>query len=92
MSTALNHPPAFVSRKTLAAELDIAESTVDDFVKRGILPAPITLSKGCVRWSWGEVETAVLSRRPDPLQAANDPFMAGAASVTDIKERRREAA
>jgi predicted DNA-binding transcriptional regulator AlpA len=81
MSTALNHPPAFVSRKTLAAELDIAESTVDDFVKRGILPPPIKLSTGCVRWSWDEVKTAIDAKRVDPLQADNDPFMAGIANV-----------
>ena len=33
-------PPAYLSRSTLAAELDCAESTVDEMAKRGVLPLP----------------------------------------------------
>lgn len=36
------HPPrpSFMSLKTLAHELDVSERTVQDMVKRGILPSP----------------------------------------------------
>ena len=53
-------PAPYLSRASLAEALDMAESTVDEMVKRGILPAPIKLSTGCVRYCWAEVETAGL--------------------------------
>lgn len=84
------HPPAYVSRATLAEQLDMAESTVDDFVRRGILPKPIRLSTGCVRWSWIEVEAAVGSLKVEgPQEQPADPYLAGARNVTKITERRR---
>jgi predicted DNA-binding transcriptional regulator AlpA len=54
-----NRPPSYLDKQTLAWELCIAESTVDDFVRRGILPKPMKLSAGCVRWSWGAVVAAL---------------------------------
>lgn len=48
--------PAYLSRTSLAAALDIAESTVDDFVRRGILPAPIDGYAKNPVWSWAAVE------------------------------------
>ena len=36
-----DRPPSFVSKATLAAELDMSESTVDSYVQRGLLPRPI---------------------------------------------------
>lgn len=51
-------PPSYVSKTTLAAELDISESTVESYVSRGILPKPIRLG-GSVRWCWAEVEAAM---------------------------------
>ena len=35
-----DRPPSFVSKATLAAELDMSESTVDSYVQRGLLPKP----------------------------------------------------
>jgi predicted DNA-binding transcriptional regulator AlpA len=73
----VTHPPAYLSRATLAQELDMAESTVDEMVRRGVLPKPVKLSSGCVRWSWTAVECALTS-----LAGTNDdggdPFMTGA--------------
>ncbi|EDM71456.1 hypothetical protein RAZWK3B_14584 [Roseobacter sp. AzwK-3b] len=48
-------PPSFVSKATLAAELDVSEATVDSYVQRGLLRKPIRLG-GSVRWCWAEVE------------------------------------
>lgn len=55
----LLRPPSFLSRASLARELDISESTVDEMVRRGVLPKPVRLSTGCVRWSWQSVSSAL---------------------------------
>lgn len=77
----MSRPPAYLSKATLAHELDIVESTVDEMVRRGVLPKPIRLSSGCVRWSWTAVECALAS-----LSGTNDdggdPFMTGAKNAT----------
>ena len=45
--------------------MDCAESTVDEMVKRGVLPKPLRLSSGCVRWCWNDVVIALKSSRPE---------------------------
>jgi predicted DNA-binding transcriptional regulator AlpA len=83
-------PPAFLSKATLAHELDMAESTVDEMVRRGVLPKPVRLSTGCVRWSWAAVEHALASLAGS-ADDCTDPFMAGAQNATKAKtESRRE--
>lgn len=84
-----DRPASYLSRSALAAELDIAESTVDAMVQRGVLPRPVRLSAGCVRWCWKDVETALASLKEGADHAAADPFLAGAANVTKIAEKRR---
>ena len=66
-------PPSYVSKATLAAELDMSESTVGSYVQRGLLPKPIRRG-GSVRWCWAEVE-AYLRGTSDG--DGDDPFMAG---------------
>lgn len=89
----MNHqpPPAYLSRASLAAQLDMSESTVDEMVRRGVLPRPLRLSNGCVRWSWVSVETALASLAPTgEHKAPEDPFIAGARRAAQIaKEGRR---
>jgi predicted DNA-binding transcriptional regulator AlpA len=93
-----NRPPAYLSRSQLAFELDMAESTVDDMVKRGVLPSPIKLSTGCVRWCWADVVTAlsslkdgaILSKSGTPV-ASSDPYILGARNVHQLPERNRDA-
>lgn len=53
--------PHYMSRSTLADALEISESTVDEMVKRGVLPKPVKLSAGCVRWRWETVDQALAS-------------------------------
>lgn len=67
-----HRPPSFVSKATLAAELDIGESTVDDLVKRGMLPRPIKIG-GSVRWCWATVQQSLISMSPG--NEASDPFL-----------------
>ncbi|OWJ72510.1 transcriptional regulator [Haematobacter massiliensis] len=72
-----NRPPSYVSKATLAAELDLSESTIDSLVDRGILPKPIRLG-GSVRWCWAQVD-ASLSPLSGPMM---DEFMSGIGNVT----------
>ena len=82
-------PPAYLGKATLAAELDIAESTVDEMVRRGVLPKPLRLSSGCVRWCWRDVENALASLKEGGNTLPTDPYAMGAANVTKIPEGRR---
>src|SRR5262245_24980697 len=52
---------AYLSRASLAAALDTSVSTVDELVRRGILPRPIKLSDRCVRFRWETVDQALVS-------------------------------
>jgi predicted DNA-binding transcriptional regulator AlpA len=74
-------PPAYLSRSTLARQLDCAESTVDELVKRGTLPKPFRLSGGCVRWRWADVEVAIGSLNGTDAAPGGDPYMAGISNV-----------
>jgi predicted DNA-binding transcriptional regulator AlpA len=82
-------PASYLSRSALAAELDICETTVDEMVRRGVLPKPVKLSAGCVRWCWKDVDAALASLKDGTDNALADPFMAGATNVTKITEKRR---
>jgi predicted DNA-binding transcriptional regulator AlpA len=70
-------PPSYMSRKELAWELSCSESTVDELVRRGRIPAPIKLTPGCVRWLWPAVEAALASVG----EPADDPYMTGAVNA-----------
>ena len=68
-----DRPPAYPSKSSLARELDCAESTIDELVRRGVLPPPLRLSGGCVRWCWQEVTTALASLKG--TATASDPYL-----------------
>jgi predicted DNA-binding transcriptional regulator AlpA len=79
-----HRPPSYLSKDTLARELDCAESTVDELVKRGVLPKPFRLSNGCVRWRWADVENAIASLKDSAAGGEPDPFLAGVRNVTKV--------
>ena len=63
---------SYLTKAALAAELMISESTVDDFVRRGLLPPPLRISSGCVRWRWETVDEVLKAcqgqlRAPDEV-------------------------
>jgi predicted DNA-binding transcriptional regulator AlpA len=74
-----SRPPSYMSRRELAWELSVSESTIDDFVRRGVIPAPIRLTDGCVRWWWSAVESALAS--VGETGNIGDPYMLGAANA-----------
>jgi len=70
-----HRPPAYPSKSSLARELDCAESTIDELVRKGILPKPLRLTGGCVRWCWQEV-TIALSSLKGTAEETSDPYLA----------------
>lgn len=86
-------PPAYVNIKTLAAELEISESQVYSLVNAGVLPKPIRLTSGCVRWSWDAVRVALDSMASGNTAADDaDPFMRGIENAAKTQKDRRTAA
>lgn len=76
-------PSSYLSCASLARELEVSETTVYEMVRRGVLPQPIKLSPGCVRWCWVDVQRALGSLTDAGAQGtANDPFLKGVRDVT----------
>ena len=71
-----DRPPSYVSRATLAAELDMSESTVDSYVQRGLLPKPFKWG-GSVRWCWADVAECLNAQ----IGGGDDKFMTGLDNV-----------
>jgi hypothetical protein len=69
-------PPSYMSRKELAWELSVCETTVDVLVRSKVIPPPVKLTPGCVRWWWPAVESAIANS----VETVDDgdPYMAGA--------------
>jgi predicted DNA-binding transcriptional regulator AlpA len=86
-SHATNRPPSFMSRKELAWELSVSESTVGELVRRGVIPPAMKLTPGCVRWSWTAVESALASLTGTTDDG--DPFLAGARNATKAASEGR---
>jgi predicted DNA-binding transcriptional regulator AlpA len=86
-----DRPPAYPSKSRLAHELDCAESTIDELVRKGILPKPIRLTSGCVRWDWNDVNIALASLKT--AAASGDPYLDAVAQQGDeqqtTKKKRR---
>lgn len=71
-----DRPPSFMSKASLAAELDISESTVDAYVKRDLLPQPVRFG-GSVRWCWADVAAKLAMQ----ARGDDDPYMKGLGNV-----------
>jgi hypothetical protein len=52
-------PPTYLSRASLARELDYFESTVDEMVRRGVIPPAMKFLSACVRRRWPGVDMAL---------------------------------
>lgn len=89
MAPQITRTPSYLSRATLAHELDVSESTITEMVRRGVLPKPLQLSGGCVRWCWQDVQAALVSLNGGAETSVSDPFLAGAIHVTKASEEGR---
>ena len=86
----MNDRPAYLSRTSLAATLEMSESTVDEMVRRGVLPRPVKLSSGCVRWRWESVDRALASMEHGGEDAPSDEDARGIErAIQAAKERGR---
>lgn len=86
-------PGSYLSKPSLATELDVAESTVDEMVRRGVLPRPVRLSAGCVRWRWADVDMALASLGDARNDPPTDESSVGVRLVLEAaKKHRRRAA
>ena len=63
--------PVLMSRKTLAYTLDVSETTIDDWVARGIIP-PGKKIQGNLRWRWSDVEAALSTRFDGDVAGPNN--------------------
>jgi predicted DNA-binding transcriptional regulator AlpA len=88
LMSALAHIP-YPSRASMARLLDCAESTIDELVKRGVLPPPIKFSAGMVRWDWAEVQVSINDRKAGTSTVVADPFVLGLQNVTTVKTGTR---
>jgi predicted DNA-binding transcriptional regulator AlpA len=83
-----HRPVAYPSKATLAHELDCAESTIDELVRKGVLPPPLRLSAGCVRWCWNDVTMALASLKG--TATASDPYLAAVQRGEQGDKARKE--
>jgi hypothetical protein len=52
-------PLPYVTRSELAGEFSISENSVDELVRRGVLPNPTAQTPTGPKWSWRLVERAL---------------------------------
>jgi hypothetical protein len=74
------YPPTFVSKATLAYQLDLSDTSVSALVAKGTLPKAKPGLDGIERWWWPEVEAVVRGLVIHDCQedaTADDAFMAG---------------
>ena len=72
---------AFPSIKTMARLFDCSETQIEKLVKSGVIPPPMKLSSGCVRWDWAAVRAAMQAK--GGIAAGNpDPYSVGARNAT----------
>lgn len=81
MKRKLDRPPSFMSRATLAAELDVPETKIDVMVQKGIIPKPIPLVEGVERFDWIITRSAI-SLKGGGAALTEDPYLAGARNAT----------
>jgi len=53
-----SYPPDYVSAETLAYRLDCSRSTIDAYVRSGLLPKPQTIGN-LQRWDFGQVRAFI---------------------------------
>jgi predicted DNA-binding transcriptional regulator AlpA len=68
------YPPDYVSAETLAYRLDCSRSTIDAYVRSGLLPKPETIGN-LQRWDFGQVKAFIKAQNTaqhETYQLASD--------------------
>lgn len=81
-------PPLWVDKKALAYKLSRSESTIDDMVKRGVIPQPIRPPGGAPLWRLEDVDRALLSYAPSG--DGDDPITRGIRNAAQASKGSRE--
>jgi predicted DNA-binding transcriptional regulator AlpA len=81
----LTGPPAFVDKAELSRQTCRSETTIDDWVRRGILPQPIRPGGGAPLWRWADVDAALMKWAPG--QESGDPYSVGARNAAEAIKR-----
>ena len=87
-----SYPPDYVSAETLAYRLDCSRSTIDAYVRSGLLPKPQTIGN-LQRWDFGQVK-AYIRAQNSPISTNNlasdeeDAFLKGLESEPPKKGAR----
>jgi predicted DNA-binding transcriptional regulator AlpA len=80
--------PHYMSRETLAKQLQIAPAAVDQYVKRGILPPAVPIGEA-LRWRWDTVDSWLQGRHSVDA-TTDDPYIAGAKRAAEAAPTRRQ--
>lgn len=72
-----SYPPDYVSAETLAYRLDCSRSTIDAYVRLGLLPKPESIGN-LQRWDFGQVKAFIKAQNAGPMSRKN-----GSASEED---------
>lgn len=68
--------PAYVTRHRAALLLDMSADTFDEYVRKGILPAPKRRGK-LTRWKWTEIANAIDGGNLSVVQSGVDEYGRG---------------
>jgi hypothetical protein len=77
----LDRAPLWASTETLAAEMDVPPSKIQQLVQLGIIPRPIDLGNGVFRHDMRAIREALDSRMA-AAALSEDPYAAGARNAT----------
>ena len=70
------YAPDYVSAETLAYRLDCSRSTIEMYVKKGLLPKPFVLGN-LVRWRFADVRDVLDAAANGNAPTEEDDFMKG---------------
>jgi predicted DNA-binding transcriptional regulator AlpA len=63
MSRQERHDDDMLTRVQLAEALNISSRTIDRWIREGTGPPYVRLSRGTLRWRWGDVKVWLAERR-----------------------------
>ena len=82
------YSPDYPSAESLAYRLDLSRSTIDEYVKRGLLPKPVQIG-ATSRYRWSDVESFIATSNGElapinqtALSGEEDAFSSGIKNVS----------